>query len=62
LAEPVIAALLADGFAFHRWGGENATTVRLVTAFDTRAEDVAAIVDAARRHAAGAAQNTLGTQ
>ncbi len=62
LPEPVIAALLADGFAFHRWGGENATTVRLVTAFDTRAEDVAAIVDAARRHGVGAAQNTLGTQ
>ncbi len=62
LPEPVIAALLADGFAFHRWGGENATTVRLVTAFNTRAEDVAAIVDAARRHGAGAAQNTLGTQ
>ena len=62
LPEPVIAALLADGFAFHRWGGETATTVRLVTAFDTRAEDVAAIVDAARRHGVGAAQNTLGTQ
>ncbi len=62
LGEPVIAALLADGFAFHRWGGEGDATVRLVTAFNTAEEDVAAIVDAARRHAAGAAQKTLGTQ
>ena len=62
LGEPVIAALLADGFAFHRWGDESDATVRLVTAFNTADEDVAAIVDAARRHAAGAAQKTLGTQ
>ncbi|MCH7889071.1 MAG: low specificity L-threonine aldolase [Proteobacteria bacterium] len=56
LPEPVIAGLLADGFAFYRRGGENATTLRLVTAFNTRAEDVRAIVDAARRHGRSAAQ------
>ena len=55
LPEPVIDGLLADGFAFYR-RGENATTLRLVTAFNTRAEDVQAIVDAARRHGRNAAQ------
>ena len=62
LPEPVIAGLLADGFAFHRWGGANATTLRLVTAFNTRAEDVRALVEAARRHGESAAQKMLGTQ
>lgn len=51
LPEPVVAGLLADGFSFHRWGGEDAAVIRLVTAFDTRPEDVAAFVAAAQRHA-----------
>ncbi len=48
LPEAVIRGLEEAGFAFHRWGGENATTVRLVTAFNTREDDVDALVAAAR--------------
>ncbi len=62
LPEAVIAGLLADGFAFHRWGGETSTSVRLVTAFNTRAEDVQALIDSARRHGAGPVQKSLGAQ
>jgi len=59
LPEPVIAGLLADGFAFHRWPGEGARLLRLVTAFDTRDADVDAFLASARRHAAGqTAQST----
>jgi threonine aldolase len=47
LPEAVIAGLAAEGFGFSRWGAEQATTLRLVTAFDTRAEDVDALVAAA---------------
>ncbi|MCB1993305.1 MAG: low specificity L-threonine aldolase, partial [Geminicoccaceae bacterium] len=42
--------LKADGFGFYDRG---AGTVRLVTAFDTRPEQVDAFVASARRHAAG---------
>jgi threonine aldolase len=52
LPEPVIRGLLADGFAFYRWPGEGARLLRLVTAFDTRDEDVDAFIASARRHAA----------
>jgi threonine aldolase len=47
--EAVIQALAAAGFGFHRWGGATSTCLRLVTAFDTRAEDVDAFVATARR-------------
>ncbi len=44
----------AAGFGFYRWGADAAgTTVRLVTAFDTREADVDAMVAAAERLAAG---------
>lgn len=51
LPEPVIAGLLADGFSFHRWGGAGEAALRLVTAFNTRPEDVAAFLAAAQHHA-----------
>lgn len=53
LPEAVIEALVADGFRFYRWEGEHLTTLRLVTAFNTKDEDVTAFLEAARRHFAG---------
>ena len=58
LPERIIAGLLADGFSFQRWGGESASTLRLVTAFNTRPEDVEALIAAAQRHAASDALDT----
>ncbi len=43
--------LLDDGYGFYRWEREGAALLRLVTAFNTRAEDVDAFATAARRHA-----------
>ena len=60
LPEPVIAGLLDDGFQFYRWEREGATLLRLVTAFNTRAEDVDAFAAATRRHA-GAVPARQGT-
>jgi threonine aldolase len=50
LPEAVISGLLADGFQFYRWEGENSTTLRLVTAFNTSEADVDAFIAAARRY------------
>ncbi|MGB3263599.1 MAG: low specificity L-threonine aldolase [Microcoleus sp.] len=47
LPESVIASVLAEGFLFYRWDG---CTVRLVTAFNTREQDVIALVEAVKRH------------
>ncbi|MCC7272924.1 MAG: low specificity L-threonine aldolase [Alphaproteobacteria bacterium] len=44
----VIARLAAAGFRFYRWPDDTADAVRLVTAWDTRADDVDALVAAAR--------------
>ncbi len=52
LPEGVIAGLEAEGFGFYRWGGAQATTIRLVSAFDTKADDVDALIAAAARLAA----------
>ena len=52
LPPAVIDGLDADGFKFYRWGGAAGATMRLVAGFDTRAEDVAALIAAARAHAA----------
>jgi threonine aldolase len=49
LPDATIRALAAQGFHFHRWGGETATCIRLVTSFATKSEDVAAFVAAAKR-------------
>lgn len=50
LPEEAIAGLLADGFQFYRWEGDDSTTLRLVTAFNTKQEDVTAFIQAARRY------------
>ena len=49
LPEEMITGLQQAGFAFHRWSGR---VVRLVCAWDTRAEDVDALIAAARDLAA----------
>jgi threonine aldolase len=54
LPEHAIRGLLADGFEFFRWLGEDQTLLRLVTAFNTKEEHVAAFIAAAERHAARA--------
>ncbi len=51
LPAQVIAGLEAEGFHFHRWGGPESATIRLVTAFDTAEADVDGLVAAAGRHA-----------
>ncbi|HEX4024219.1 MAG TPA: beta-eliminating lyase-related protein [Steroidobacteraceae bacterium] len=51
MPEPVIRALLAEGFQFYRWPTEQDTRLRLVSAFDTRAEHVDALIAAAARAA-----------
>jgi threonine aldolase len=51
LPEPVIAALEAAGVGFYRWGGPGEGSLRLVTAFNTRAEDVDATIAVAQRTA-----------
>ena len=49
----VLRGLEADGARFHRWEGE-ATTIRLVTAFNTDAGEVESLLAAARHHAGAA--------
>lgn len=53
LPEAVISGLLADGFNFYRWGGEDSSTVRLVTAFNTQETDVTALIAAANHYSLG---------
>lgn len=49
LPEILIEGLLAEGFRFYRWEQEeNSTVVRLVTAFDTKEEDVVAFLATAQ--------------
>lgn len=52
LPEAVIQGLLADGFYFYRWGGQDSTTIRLVTAFNTKEIDVTDFIEAAQRYSA----------
>jgi threonine aldolase len=52
LPEAMIAGLLAEGFYFYRWtASEAGTLVRLVTAFNTKEEDVEAFLNVAQRYA-----------
>jgi len=44
LPESAIAALEAAGFGFYRWDGAASPCLRLVTAFDTQARDVEALI------------------
>lgn len=55
LPEPLIRALEAEGFQFYRWPDDDSTTLRLVTAFDTTAQEVAALLAAVRQYAQGSA-------
>lgn len=50
LPEAVIQGLLADGFYFYRWGEQDSTTIRLVTAFNTKEIDVTDFIEAAQRY------------
>ena len=49
LPEAVIRGLEKEGFRFYRWTEETSTTLRLVTAFDTREEHVDAFLATASR-------------
>ncbi|MFB2968203.1 low specificity L-threonine aldolase [Aerosakkonema sp. BLCC-F183] len=60
LPEPVIQGLLAAGFLFYRWEGEDATTLRLVTAFNTKEEDVNAFIKTAASYAAVDSNTAIG--
>lgn len=50
LPEIVIQGLFGGGFQFYRWEGENSTTLRLVTAYNTKEEDVNAFIKAAESY------------
>lgn len=50
LPEAVIQGLFAEGFQFYRWEGEDSTTLRLVTAYNTKEEDVNAFIKAAESY------------
>lgn len=50
LPESLIQALFAAGFQFYRWEGEDSNTLRLVTAFDTKEEDVDTFIKVAESH------------
>jgi threonine aldolase len=52
LPDRVIRALEADGFRFYRWGGDQATCLRLVASFATREDDVERFLAAAAKHLA----------
>ncbi len=52
LPEQVISGLEGDGFEFYRWGAEDGTLLRLVTAFNTNPAHVDAFIKNAQAHAA----------
>lgn len=47
IPQEVLEELLTNGFQFYPW--EQETTIRLVTAFDTKEADVVAFLEAAQR-------------
>jgi threonine aldolase len=53
LPQPVWDGLVADGYSFSRRGAPSEGIIRIACAFDTKADDVDALVDAAHRHAGG---------
>ena len=59
LPEALITRLLADGFQFYRWEGEPSTIVRLVTAFNTKEEDITALIEAAASHSGSSSSTEL---
>lgn len=50
LPEAVIQQLEGDRFQFYRWSAEPSTTLRLVTAFNTKDEDIMAFLAAAEKY------------
>lgn len=48
--EEAISALEDSGFGFYRWGRPQPNTIRLVTAFNTRQEDVENFIEGVRRY------------
>ncbi len=48
MPKTTIEKLLAEGFQFYRWEGEDSTTLRLVTAFNTKEKDVDAFINASK--------------
>ena len=56
LPEPVVAGLERDGACFHRWDSEGSPMLRLVTAFDTRDDEVERLLGQARAHSAALAE------
>lgn len=60
LPETIIQGLYAKGFQFYRWEGDESTIVRLVTAFNTKEEDVTAFVETAKACATPAYPPVLG--
>ena len=48
LPEAAIAGLERQGFEFHPWGPPDHHQIRLVTAWNTEAEDVERLIEAAR--------------
>ncbi len=61
LPELVTQGLLAEGFRFYRWEEESKSTVRLVTAFNTKEEDISAFIEAARRYCENAKEGVYGS-
>lgn len=52
LPEPVVSGLQAEGYMFYGWDADGISTVRLVTAFNTREEDVDGFITTAGRFSA----------
>jgi threonine aldolase len=53
LPAAIVDGLEQDGFGFYRWDGEAGRLLRLVTAFNSRPQDVDALIAAAQRHLTG---------
>lgn len=60
LPEATIQALLSAGFEFYRWEGEDSTLLRLVTAFNTKEEEVDAFIKLAASSAGINANVAIG--
>lgn len=56
MPQAVVKGLFDDGFQFYPWEEEPSTIARLVTAFNTKEEDITAIMEAAKAHSAKALQ------
>ena len=53
IPDVAIRGAFADGYFFYRWAGDTDERCRLVTAFNTKPEDVDNLVASLRRHASG---------